>query len=51
MTLADILRAGKANIERLGWAQGDDWFVLHPDIEAAARLPAPPSPAKTGGAE
>lgn len=24
MTLADILRAGKANIERLGWAQGDD---------------------------
>lgn len=23
MTLADILRAGKANIERRGWAQGD----------------------------
>ena len=34
-----------------GSEPGDDWFVLHPDIEAAARLPAPPSPAKTGGAE
>lgn len=32
-----------------GSEPGDDWFVLHPDIEAAARLPAPPSPAKTGG--
>lgn len=35
-----------------GAEPGDDWFVLHPDIEAASRpLHARPSPAKTGGAE
>jgi len=35
-----------------GSEPGDDWFVLHPDIEAASRpLHARPSPAKTGAAE